>query len=282
MNPETAAFVTNVIAERLGLSVAGTKLSNPDGDYCEFVPADGHPNETFAVKYRLGWRSAEAFFVAGEFAGQLLAQMGKCDEEAKQAFVAYVRAASANKLKIAMRVNGSDVDAGQPSGWPTDWRRFELSVKSPPLVVEPDDHALHIRLGIDLVVPLFGMIVSLVGVEEEAEPTIGEKEGKPFQTLVTRYERKRVNREACLQLKGRKCAVCGFDFGNTYGELGAGYIEVHHIVPVSAIGQEYCINIEKDLEPLCANCHAMVHRENPPVALECLRKTVDKMRGKQD
>ncbi|MBQ2056059.1 MAG: HNH endonuclease, partial [Bacteroidaceae bacterium] len=51
-----------------------------------------------------------------------------------------------------------------------------------------------------------------------------------------------------------------FDFEENYGELGKEFIEVHHIIPLSQIRREYIINPEKDLIPLCSNCHSMIHR----------------------
>jgi len=123
---------------------------------------------------------------------------------------------------------------------------------------------------VELLVPVFGMVVALIGVEETDTNLEGEAEGTPIQSIVTRYERKKVNREACIQLNGLRCAACGFDFGAFYGQLGAGYVEVHHITPISELGPSYRINISTDLVPLCANCHAMVHRKNPPVSISKL------------
>ena len=131
----------------------------------------------------------------------------------------------------------------------------------------------------DLVIPIFGMAVSLIGVEETKGSTEGEPEGNAIQTPATRYERKRVNREACIQLKGTRCMTCGFDFGTFYGPIGAGYIEIHHITPVSQIGSDYQIDIARDLVPLCANCHAMVHKENPPVPILRLSKLIQDRKG---
>lgn len=62
------------------------------------------------------------------------------------------------------------------------------------------------------------------------------------------------------QKHGTACAVCGIDFEKVYGELGKGFIHVHHTVPIHTIGEEYTINPGKDLIPVCPNCHAMLHR----------------------
>ncbi|WP_328452003.1 HNH endonuclease [Amycolatopsis sp. NBC_00438] len=54
------------------------------------------------------------------------------------------------------------------------------------------------------------------------------------------------------------CEVCGFDFERTYGERGARYAEVHHVVPLHVTGPTK--TRLDDLVVLCANCHRMIHR----------------------
>lgn len=89
-------------------------------------------------------------------------------------------------------------------------------------------------------------------------------EGSVIQVKVNRYERNHLAREKCIALKGCRCEVCGMDFGETYGELGKGFIHVHHTIPISSIGKDYSINYANDLVPVCPNCHAMMHKKNPP------------------
>nr|WP_256585783.1 HNH endonuclease [Pseudomonas sp. 02C 26] len=38
-------------------------------------------------------------------------------------------------------------------------------------------------------------------------------------------------------------------------------MHIHHVVPISDFGGEKAVNPETDLVPLCANCHAVVHRK---------------------
>ncbi|CAL9449900.1 hypothetical protein SUDANB146_04094 [Streptomyces sp. enrichment culture] len=58
-----------------------------------------------------------------------------------------------------------------------------------------------------------------------------------------------------------RCEVCAFDFAQAYGELGDGYIEVHHVTPLHISGvRETKLD---DLACLCANCHRMCHRIRP-------------------
>ena len=57
------------------------------------------------------------------------------------------------------------------------------------------------------------------------------------------------------------CATCGFDFQAAYGAHGAGYIECHHVVPLSELGET--TTKLADLILICANCHRMIHRKKP-------------------
>ncbi|MES5823541.1 HNH endonuclease [Streptomyces sp. RG80] len=58
-----------------------------------------------------------------------------------------------------------------------------------------------------------------------------------------------------------RCEVCDFDFARTYGDLGEGYIEVHHVTPLFISGvRETRLD---DLACLCANCHRMCHKSSP-------------------
>jgi 5-methylcytosine-specific restriction protein A len=62
------------------------------------------------------------------------------------------------------------------------------------------------------------------------------------------------------------CEVCGFDFAARYGKLGADYIECHHVVPISQIAPGAKTKIV-DLRLLCSNCHRMVHKRRPWLAV---------------
>ena len=96
-------------------------------------------------------------------------------------------------------------------------------------------------------------------------------EGATRQVTVTTYERKRSAREACLRHYGYDCAICGFNFAATYGQLGEGVIHVHHLIPLSDVDGSYRVDPIRDLIPLCPNCHEMVHQEHPPIDPEVIR-----------
>lgn len=102
----------------------------------------------------------------------------------------------------------------------------------------------------------------------------GYTEGSLEQIMVTRYERDPAARARCIEIHGAKCKICGFDYFRVYGKLGLGYIQVHHIVPVSRMGPGYKVNPEKDMIPLCANCHQMIHRTNSMLTPEDLEHRI--------
>ena len=97
-------------------------------------------------------------------------------------------------------------------------------------------------------------------------------EGATVRVTVNRYERDPSARKACLRKWGSACLVCEFDFGDTYGKIGEGFIHVHHLRPISSIKVAYVLIPERDLRPVCPNCHAMLHRHDPPYSIEELRK----------
>jgi 5-methylcytosine-specific restriction protein A len=61
-----------------------------------------------------------------------------------------------------------------------------------------------------------------------------------------------------------------------YGEIGKGFIHVHHLKPVSEINGEYEVDPIEHLVPVCPNCHAMLHSQHPPLTIEELKKQLRK------
>ena len=100
-------------------------------------------------------------------------------------------------------------------------------------------------------------------------------EGATRQVSINRYERNPYARQQCIQHYGCHCSVCGFDFERVYGELGRRFIHVHHLKPLSEIGQQYKIDPVADLRPICPNCHAMIHHhETEMMTIEGLRELI--------
>jgi len=94
---------------------------------------------------------------------------------------------------------------------------------------------------------------------EEIPPGTPLREGSARPILVNAYERSSAARKQCLDHYGAECSVCGTDFGKVYGPIAAGYMHVHHVTPLSAIGVAYEVDPIADLRPVCPNCHAVIH-----------------------
>ena len=84
-------------------------------------------------------------------------------------------------------------------------------------------------------------------------------EGAMRDILTNRYERNPEARKKCIAVNGTACKICGFDFGDAYGAIFSGKIEVHHKVPLSQIREDYVVDPVNDLIPVCPNCHMVLH-----------------------
>ena len=108
---------------------------------------------------------------------------------------------------------------------------------------------------LDKTIPLFERELEVKLKKEELT------EGDATVILTTKYERNPKARAACLEHYGYHCKICGMSFAEAYGPEFKNIIEVHHIVPISEIGESYVVDPIKDLIPVCPNCHAMIHRK---------------------
>jgi 5-methylcytosine-specific restriction protein A len=91
------------------------------------------------------------------------------------------------------------------------------------------------------------------------------KEGRILYKMHKVRERNREiiekKKKKVLKDKGTlNCEACNLNFEEKYGELGKGFIECHHIIPLS----NFEVNKETrldDLALLCSNCHKMIHKD---------------------
>ncbi|EER0372945.1 HNH endonuclease [Escherichia coli] len=100
-------------------------------------------------------------------------------------------------------------------------------------------------------------------------------EGAAIKVTVNRYERDKKARDKAVEHHGCQCNVCGVDLVKIYGDIAEGFIHVHHLVPLSAIKEDYQLDPVNDLLPVYPNCHAMLHRRKPPFTPEQLKALMD-------
>ncbi len=100
-------------------------------------------------------------------------------------------------------------------------------------------------------------------------------EGKDKYLLHRTKERKHglitlVKNKMYLKNPDLPCFVCGFSFSQRYGKHGEHFIEAHHLIPISELTEETEIRVE-DIVLVCSNCHKMIHRFRPWLAIDELK-----------
>jgi 5-methylcytosine-specific restriction protein A len=109
---------------------------------------------------------------------------------------------------------------------------------------------------------------------EEFTTSTQYPEGATRKVSVDYYERNPRAREQCIKHHGCHCAVCGFDFEQSYGEIGKGFIHVHHLKALADIRGEYMVDRVEELRPICPNCHAMIHSGRNMLSIEELKNAL--------
>lgn len=114
--------------------------------------------------------------------------------------------------------------------------------------------------------------------EKDDEEEKQRMEGRLTESRVLRRQRNRQARQQCLDASGYKCYVCGFNFEKAYGNIGKGFLEVHHTKPLAAYDDEHPIP-QTELVALCSNCHSMVHRTKDVLDVDELKRMFEAKRN---
>src|SRR5262249_40535981 len=126
-------------------------------------------------------------------------------------------------------------------------------------------------------------------MEAEGDPTVLDQgelldQVELMQTSLEGREllREHLVRERCpslirrfkKQLKQRNsfsCCICTFDFEERYGPIGQGFIEAHHREPIASRDGATPTSVRSGFDPVCSNCHRMMHRRAPPYTADELK-----------
>lgn len=110
----------------------------------------------------------------------------------------------------------------------------------------------------------YGIDHAFAGVKDVAAEQRAERAYEESSRLVEALRREQARnpaaRRRCLELKGTRCVVCGFDPVESWG--ASGVVQVHHLRPLSdRLGEGGTVRTdpERDLVPVCPNCHALIH-----------------------
>lgn len=270
MNPSEAGLVAEQVARETGVPLSA---SVPRPGLLRLSPSGYDHREAFTIQVHTGWRRVGAEFSPGRFARPLLERMGSSSDESRLAARA-IAGETSRHSRLALGINGTRLDPTAPE-WPfTPWTAFELSVVRTGVVPEELSPHERTRLLAGLAIPVLAIVVVLVGIED-FEADEAALEGAVTETLSRRYERRAINRRICLALKGHRCWCCGFEFGPVYGPAADGFVEVHHRIPASGMGSGYRVHPERDLFPVCSNCHSVIHLTDPPEDPDQLRRRLE-------
>lgn len=247
-------------------------------DYWFVITPKSQDEELFEIKVKIKNRLRLVVEVKPEkYAAFSIRDMSCASGEKKRIFAGYSKQLEERKAKILFQVNHTVCNSSDPESWPEDWKSYQLRISKSPVTGEDDPFDVVEITSVWLVI-VAGMFLSLLNVTDNDDSGV-YTEGGVRRIETNRYERNPVNRELCLAANGYSCSICGFDFQKEYGELGHHFIHVHHINPVSHSNDSYEINPVTDLIPVCPNCHAMLHRKNPPLQPEELADIISKIKN---
>ena len=114
----------------------------------------------------------------------------------------------------------------------------------------------------EVIVPMMAAMAELIGYDVVLFDDDDSMEGAVRKREVTRRERNPRNRLLCLRIHGHRCNSCGLIPSTLYSSAGS-IIEVHHLQPLSSLGEPRKYDPRTDLAPLCPNCHRAVHTRKP-------------------
>lgn len=264
-------IIRRVLEERYGVGLSAEQRPSAEGQRIVLWPSEIPESRSVSLEIILGWRSLDVSASGGAYSRYFVAAMGQAEPRQREVFRGFLRAAREKAGIVELWINGSIVSFESDDIWSNGWDRILIKIGRHPLSIpsaSPKDVA---EAALPWVSLALGAVLSLVPLEDEDEEA--RREGAVREVLAKRYERDPINRALCLEIHGTTCKVCGLSFGDRYGEIGEGFIEVHHADQLSNMdGIQQVINPLTDLVPLCCNCHAMAHRRNPPYEVEELKQ----------
>jgi 5-methylcytosine-specific restriction protein A len=279
-----AEKLASIARKNLGVDVSGSVVEVLGGQFASIRFNDLPKPSGFALVLTNSASRVSIETVFDNFAKPLITSMSDHTADDYAVWASLASTAESQDVRVLAEINGV------PLAWserlPSEtWETFhlEVSAKVTKSHTRFETASRISLLCISLLLALMSVEESetVDGYEEINVSGLGEVEGRKMRVEINRYERSRKNRAACISIYGDDCQVCKTNFGEKYGILGRGYIEVHHRTPVSLMGSEYALSPAADLIPVCSNCHRMMHKEWPPVAPERLREIVEEERNAQ-
>ena len=179
--------------------------------------------------------------------------------------------------KFVAGLDCGPIDLGTNKGLGADYQQGSICAVFYPSNALPDEGVLVSDLN-----RFLGLYKNLVNSEDGLYLRADAEEdeiGLDAEDLRRIREHKRIERNRMLAAKVKKvqgytCKACGFNFEAVYGDIGADFIEAHHLLPFSQLtGDVVHLDPNKDFSVLCSNCHRMIHRTEFVSRVEEFRAT---------
>jgi 5-methylcytosine-specific restriction protein A len=258
------------LSRALGLDLIDSPV--PDGSGFTFglrlrdLPAPSG----FEIRVQQSLMSTKAQLILDNFPGDLLLTCKSAFGLYEDQIASILASAKSSGLSVDFLVDGNS-DFGNFSN--LNWESLSLTLH------KKFENYTDASNGLKLTVLMaFSILIPLI--TEEPEQLLEEisndyrEEGRKSSVTVNKYERSRVNRAIALEIHGFICQGCDLRMADLYGPIGEGVIHVHHLEPVSLMDAPRVLNPATDLAPLCPNCHAIVHKRNPPLDISELKMTL--------
>lgn len=232
-------------------------------------------NKSFRFVISRSWKTTLIRFQADAFAGDFVKFICEQINVNSLRISSEIESNQQHYSSIIFEIDGKPFFANSKQISENSTFTFEVEVLTP-------ESSIEYGLLNEKEYKLFNFAISLIAsvlpiknvTFRNPDEVLGFPEGAVSKVLVNKYERDPRNRREAIAIHGKSCLACGFNFEEIYGELGGEYIVVHHVVPISQMESDYIVDPANDLVTLCANCHAMVHRKDPPLSIAELRKII--------
>ena len=235
-----------------------------------FATVEPPPERGLVFCVAISMRRARVTAVLGAFAANLLKAIHCAVEQERSA----LDALRSHYESVGLTVGFGDPLASADESNPVREALLHVEI---PYHEEGFEHASGVaRLSDALEAAVQLLLLTLPHADTHSAVCATEGERRTFE--ISRAERSPANRRACLAIHGYACKGCGELLEHKYGRIAHQMIEVHHINPIGAMDEPSAVNPRTELVPLCPNCHAVVHRTVPPMAMHELKGLADASR----
>lgn len=207
---------------------------------------------------------AGAFLCLGQAATEAK-KLYKSDAKTSLAARAANFRAMLGSARSAFPLDKIDLVPSSPSNDSAYYQAGNICAKYYPAGSIPDD--LSLKNDFIALLKVYDALVLLETTVSNDDEIPSRDQGNPFFEDPSQYRiHKRIERNNALinEVKKKKvpaCEACGLSFKEKYGSLGEGYIEAHHLKPLSSLeAVRTQLDPSTDFAVLCANCHRMIHR----------------------